>query len=119
MAERSFKEQVKTLRLGAGETFHGENILAVTKALLESGVSYIGGYQGAPVSHLIDVFADAQDLLDELNINFESSASEATAAAMLLMRPVAELAATRCSSLSSTHLTGRAALRDTSAMATI
>ena len=83
MAERSFKEQVKTLRLGAGETFHGENILAVTKALLESGVSYIGGYQGAPVSHLIDVFADAQDLLDELNINFESSASEATAAAML------------------------------------
>ena len=83
MAERSFKEQVKTLRLGAGETFYGENILAVTKALLECGVSYIGGYQGAPVSHLIDVFADAQDLLDELDINFESSASEATAAAML------------------------------------
>ena len=83
MAERSFKEQVKTLRLGQGETFHGENILAVTKALLECGVSYIGGYQGAPVSHLIDVFADAQDLLDELDVHFESSASEATAAAML------------------------------------
>ena len=83
MAERSFKEQVKTLRLGAGNTFHGENILAVTKALLECGVSYIGGYQGAPVSHLIDVFADAQDLLTELDVHFESSASEATAAAML------------------------------------
>ena len=83
MAERSFKEQVKTLRLGAGNTFHGENILAVTKALLECGVSYIGGYQGAPVSHLIDVFADAQDLLNELNVHFESSANEATAAAML------------------------------------
>ena len=73
MAERSFKEQVKTLRLGAGNTFHGENILAVTKALLECGVSYIGGYQGAPVSHLIDVFADAQDLLTELDVHFESS----------------------------------------------
>ncbi len=83
MAERSFKEQVKTLRLGAGNTFHGENILAVTKALLECGVSYIGGYQGAPVSHLIDVFADAQDLLTELDVHFESSANEATAAAML------------------------------------
>lgn len=71
------------LRLGAGETFRGENILAVTKALLESGVSYIGGYQGAPVSHLMDVFADAQPLLDELGVRFESSASEATAAAML------------------------------------
>ena len=83
MAERSFKEQIKALRLGDGETFHGENILAVTKALLECGVSYIGGYQGAPVSHLIDVFADAQDLIDELGIKFESSASEASAAAML------------------------------------
>jgi indolepyruvate ferredoxin oxidoreductase, alpha subunit len=34
MAERSFKEEVKKLRLGAGEEFHGEAILAVTKALL-------------------------------------------------------------------------------------
>ena len=42
--ERSFKEEVKSLRLGAGETFHGEGILAVTKALLQSGVSYISGY---------------------------------------------------------------------------
>lgn len=83
MAERSFKEQVELLRLGDGATFQGENILAVTKALLECGVSYIGGYQGSPVSHLMDVFADAEDLLDELDVRFESSASEATAAAML------------------------------------
>ena len=50
--ERSFKNEVEALRLGDGEVFHGEGILAVTKALLQSGVSYVGGYQGAPVSHL-------------------------------------------------------------------
>jgi indolepyruvate ferredoxin oxidoreductase alpha subunit len=83
MAERSFKEEVKSLRLGAGQEFHGEGILAITKALLESGVSYVGGYQGAPISHLMDVLADAEDVLDSLGVHFESSASEATAAAML------------------------------------
>ncbi|WP_070400903.1 indolepyruvate ferredoxin oxidoreductase subunit alpha [Hydrogenophaga sp. PML113] len=81
--ERSFAAEVRSLRLGAGETFHGEGILAVTKALLQSGVSYIGGYQGAPVSHLIDVLGDARGLLDELGVYFEASASEAGAAAML------------------------------------
>ena len=83
MAERSFLEEVKKLRLGAGEVFRGEGILAVTKALLESGVSYVAGYQGAPVSHLMDVLADAQDILAEYGIRFENSASEATAAATL------------------------------------
>ena len=75
MAERSFVEEVKKLRLGAGERFRGEGILAVTKALLESGVSYVGGYQGAPISHLMDVLADAQDILAEHGIRFENSAS--------------------------------------------
>lgn len=83
MAERSFKAEVERLRIGAGETFHGEGILAVTKALLQSGVAYIGGYQGSPISHLMDVFADANDLLRELDVHFEASASEASAAAML------------------------------------
>src|SRR3954462_10599553 len=83
MAERSFVEEVKKLRLGAGEVFRGEGILAVTKALLESGVSYVAGYQGAPISHLMDVPADAQDILSEHGIRFENSASEATAAATL------------------------------------
>ena len=63
MAERSFKQEVKKLRLGAGEEFRGEGILAITKALLQSGVSYVGGYQGAPISHLMDVLADANDIL--------------------------------------------------------
>ena len=83
MAERSFVEEVKKLRLGAGETFRGEGILAVTKALLESGVAYVAGYQGSPISHLMDVLADAQDILAEYGIRFENSASEATAAATL------------------------------------
>jgi indolepyruvate ferredoxin oxidoreductase alpha subunit len=81
--ERSFSTEVKLLALGAGDEFHGEGILAVTKALLQSGVSYIGGYQGAPISHLIDVLGDSRELLDELGIYFEPSASEAGAAAML------------------------------------
>ncbi|MBB3002214.1 indolepyruvate ferredoxin oxidoreductase alpha subunit [Paraburkholderia tropica] len=83
MAERSFVEEVKKLRLGAGEVFSGEGILAVTKALLESGVAYVAGYQGAPISHLMDVLADAQDILADHGIRFENSASEATAAASL------------------------------------
>src|SRR5919198_562554 len=81
--ERSFKKEAEALKLGGGETFHGEGILAVTKALLQSGVSYIGGYQGAPVSHLIDVLADAKDILDELGVHFQPAANEAGAAAML------------------------------------
>ena len=83
MAERSFKKEVEKLRLGAGEEFRGEGILAVTKALLESGVSYVAGYQGAPISHLMDVLTDANDILQELGVHFEHSASEATAAATL------------------------------------
>ena len=83
MAERSFAREVEKLRLGDGGRMHGEGILAVTKALLQSGVSYIGGYQGSPISHLIDVFADARDVLDELGVHFEQSASEAAAASML------------------------------------
>src|SRR3954463_1782083 len=83
MAERSFVEEVKKLRLSGGDVFRGEGILAVTKALLESGVSYVAGYQGAPISHLMDVLADAQDILADHGIRFENSASEATAAATL------------------------------------
>ncbi|MCC6777760.1 MAG: indolepyruvate ferredoxin oxidoreductase subunit alpha [Hyphomicrobiales bacterium] len=83
MAERSFKHEVAKLRLGAGHEFRGEGILAVTKALLQSGVAYVSGYQGAPISHLVDVLADAQDVLDELGVRFEASANEAAAAATL------------------------------------
>ena len=81
--ERSFKKEVQALKLGDGETFRGEGILAVTKALLQSGVSYVGGYQGAPVSHLLDVLVDAEDIMAELGVHLETCANEASAAAML------------------------------------
>ena len=81
--EVSFHKEIQNLKLGAGETFHGEGILAVTKALLQSGVTYVGGYQGAPVSHLLDVLVQSEDILDELGIHLETCTNEAAAAAML------------------------------------
>src|SRR6201986_174035 len=83
MAERSFAVEVEQLRRGAWNTLDVEGILAVTKALLQSGVAYVGGYQGAPLSHLMDVLGDSREILEELDVYFENSASEATAAAML------------------------------------
>ena len=83
MAERSFAKEVQHLKLGEGEVFHGEGILAITKGLLQSGVAYVGGYQGSPISHLMDVLNDAQDILADLGVHFEQSGSEATAASML------------------------------------
>jgi indolepyruvate ferredoxin oxidoreductase, alpha subunit len=81
--ERQFTKEIESLRLGDGAIFHGEGILAVTKALLQSGVSYVGGYQGAPVSHLLDVMVQAKDYLDELGVHVEACTNEASAAAML------------------------------------
>lgn len=83
MAERSFAKEVQKLKQGDGELFTGEGILGITKALLENGVGYVGGYQGSPISHLMDVLADAQEILGELGVHFEASANEATATAML------------------------------------
>ncbi|MFN6953909.1 MAG: thiamine pyrophosphate-dependent enzyme [Acetobacteraceae bacterium] len=81
--EVSFRDEIANLRLGTGEVFRGEGILAVTKALLQSGVSYVGGYQGAPVSHLMDVLVQSGDLLDELGVHLQTCTGEAAAAAML------------------------------------
>jgi len=84
MGELSFAEDVKQLAYGKGEILRGEGILAITKALLQSGVSYVGGYPGAPVSYLIDVLADANEpVLKPLGVYFEQSGSEAAAAALL------------------------------------
>ena len=37
--EVSFSREVEMLRHGRGEVFHGEGILAITKALRQSGVA--------------------------------------------------------------------------------
>ncbi|WP_431510061.1 thiamine pyrophosphate-dependent enzyme [Variovorax sp. DAIF25] len=81
--EVSFSKEVEALRLGEGDTFHGEGILAITKGLLQSGVAYVGGYQGAPVSHLLDVMVQAKGYMDELGVHVEACSNEASAAAML------------------------------------
>ena len=81
--EVQFTEEIEQLKLGAGQTFHGEGILAITKALLQSGVAYIGGYQGAPVSHLLDVMVQARPYVDALGVHVEACSNEASAAAML------------------------------------
>ncbi|VTU15505.1 indolepyruvate ferredoxin oxidoreductase [Variovorax sp. SRS16] len=81
--EVSFSKEIEALRLGAGDTFHGEGILAITKGLLQSGVAYVGGYQGAPVSHLLDVMVQAKPYMDELGVHVEACSNEASAAAML------------------------------------
>ena len=83
MPERSFSKEVQSLRNRDGEIFRGEGVLAVAKALLQSGVSYIGGYQGSPISHMMDVLNDAAEIRRELGVHFENAASEAAAAAML------------------------------------
>src|ERR1700759_1351364 len=122
MAERSFAREVQDLKLGEGDEFRGEGILAITKALLQSGGAYVGGYQGAPISHLMDVLADAKDVLDELGVHFESSANEAAAAATLatsVMYPIrgavtfkstagTNVASDALSNLSSSGVTGGA-----------
>lgn len=81
--EVQFTEEIRQLQLGAGATFHGEGILAITKALLQSGVAYIGGYQGAPVSHLLDVMVQARPYVETLGVHVEACSNEASAAAML------------------------------------
>ena len=77
--ERSFAKEVQALKKGDGEIFEGEGILAVTKAALQAGVSYVGGYQGSPVSHLVDVLSDAKDIMDEYGVHLEICANEAGA----------------------------------------
>jgi indolepyruvate ferredoxin oxidoreductase, alpha subunit len=54
----------------------------VAKALLQFGVSYVGRYQGSPVSNLLDVLVQAGDLIRELGVHVEACTNEAPAAAM-------------------------------------
>lgn len=81
--EVQFTEQIRQLQLREGQAFHGEGILAITKGLLQAGVAYVGGYQGAPVSHLLDVMVQARPYLDTLGVHVEACSNEASAAAML------------------------------------
>ena len=81
--EVSFAKEIQKLKLGDGDKFEGEGILAVTKALLQSGVTYVGGYQGSPISHLIDVMVQAAPEMADFGVYVEACTNEASAAAML------------------------------------
>jgi indolepyruvate ferredoxin oxidoreductase alpha subunit len=84
MGRNYSKEDLAQLRLGKGTELHGDGSLVVLKALLESGVAYLGGYPGAPASSLYDAIADAYpDVLEPAGIYFEGSGNEASAGALL------------------------------------
>jgi len=76
-------EAIEQLHLGEGQRLYGDGALVTVKALLESGISYLGGYPGAPVSNLTDVAEDALDLLEEMGIFYARNTNEAAAAALL------------------------------------
>lgn len=62
-------------------------ILAITKGLLQSGVAYMGGYQGAPVSHLLDAMVQARNYMEELGVHVEACSNEASDALSNLAAP--------------------------------
>ncbi|MDA0261346.1 MAG: indolepyruvate ferredoxin oxidoreductase subunit alpha, partial [Proteobacteria bacterium] len=57
--------------------------LAIAKALFQSGVAYVGGYQGSPAANLLDAVSSAEELRSELGVQFIAHPNEASAAAML------------------------------------
>lgn len=84
MGRNYSREYLEQLKLGRGGVLVGDSALIILKAMLESGVSYLGGYPGAPTSGLHDAIADAyEDILKPMGIYFEGSGNEAAAAAML------------------------------------
>jgi len=60
--ERSFTKEVELLKLGAGQTFHGEGILAVTKACCSQRSPTSAATRARRVSHVMDVLNDARGI---------------------------------------------------------
>ncbi|GBC98204.1 hypothetical protein HRbin17_00703 [bacterium HR17] len=75
--------EIEQLRMQDG-CIWADGCLAILKALLESGVAYVGGYPGAPVSNLTDAFLDAEErVLKPMGIFVANNVNESAAAAML------------------------------------
>jgi indolepyruvate ferredoxin oxidoreductase alpha subunit len=81
--EVQFTKEVEQLRLGAGDLSMARASSPSPRRCCSPGVAYVGGYQGAPVSHLLDVMVQARPYLDELGVHVEACSNEASAAAML------------------------------------
>lgn len=76
--------EIEQLTKGEGEVIWADGCLAILKALLESGVAYLGGYPGAPVSNLTDAFLDAEEsVLKPMGIFVANNVNESSAASML------------------------------------
>jgi hypothetical protein len=65
------RPKVEDLKLGAGRDLHRRGHPGHHQGAAGIGVGYVGGYQGAPISHLMDVLADAEELLADLGVRFE------------------------------------------------
>lgn len=84
MSHSFTSDEIAQLKGGRGDTLYGDGALVVLKALLESGISYFGGYPGAPTANVLDAFADAYEpILKDYGCYFETSSNEMAAAAML------------------------------------
>ncbi len=78
------KEHLAQLDYGEGKVLFGDTPLAILKAFLQSGVSYLGGYPGSPTAGLIDAISDSyDDVLRDKGIYFDCSGNEASAASLL------------------------------------
>jgi indolepyruvate ferredoxin oxidoreductase, alpha subunit len=89
--------------MGSGDEFAGTGILAVTKALLQSGVACVAGDQGSPIAHRIGVAAYAQHIRAEMVPSLRGALGRATRtvyAAAKASRPTWRL---RCASSSPTR----------------
>ena len=77
------EQELSQLTLAGGEVFFGETTLAIAKALFQSGIAYVGGYQGSSAANLLDTMAAATEVRDDLGVQFVAHPNEASAAAML------------------------------------
>ncbi|ADG07016.1 indolepyruvate ferredoxin oxidoreductase subunit alpha [Kyrpidia tusciae] len=86
------ESDIAQLQFGEGQVLYGDGALVVLKSLLQSGISYFGGYPGAPTANLIDAVADAYEpVLKPMGVYVESSANEMSAGAMMTASAFAEI----------------------------
>ena len=82
--EVQFTDEIEQLKRGAGETFDGEGILAITKALLQSGVAYMSAATRARRSRTCwTCWCRRKPYMETLGVHVEACSNEASAAAML------------------------------------
>ena len=80
----TYDDELQQLNKGEGEMIYGDCPIIILKAMLEEGVSLLGGFPGAPVSSLTDAFEQAKEKILEPNGVFVAkNVDEKAATAML------------------------------------